>query len=408
MNLRNTIIVLCINLTASIQAEEISSAQESKDTGVLEFKGNKLSFYGMLRMDLIYADSKLDHNQFPFFAKREDKSLGDKENDEFIDMHPRLTRFGFDLSRDSIPMWEKAKLQGKFEIDWQNRATSETGGTESESRQLPRLRHAFLKVTDSEFTLLAGQTWDLIAPLFPSVNADSLMWNTGNLGDRRPQIRGGYTTALWGATKGQLDLALARTGAVDRKDLDANGARDGDDSGVPMIQMRVGLISLVENMLDLGIWGHQGWEETTNRIAGDDDFNSSSAGLDAKFTPAPEWIIMTEIWSGKNLSDIRGGVGQGINTTTGDEIMSKGGWVDVGYKIYKWYTLSAGFGSDNPDDGDLNTGGRESNKAFWIGNKFDLGGGFITGLEFIRWNTTFKNQDDGDANRFNLYLTYQF
>src|SRR3990172_5111417 len=56
----------------------------------LEVGGNKLSFYGFLRLDTIISDSRLNHNQYSMWARREDESFGDEENDEFIDIYPRL------------------------------------------------------------------------------------------------------------------------------------------------------------------------------------------------------------------------------------------------------------------------------------------------------------------------------
>jgi hypothetical protein len=374
----------------------------------LEISGNKVTFYGFLRLDTIYSDSRLNHNQYSMWARREDISLGDKVDDEFIDFYPRLTRFGLKVERDSIPLWSETKLSGNLEIDFQNRATSETEGLESESREVPRLRHAYLKVTNDDFSILGGQTWDVIAPLWPSVNADAMMWNSGNMGDRRPQLRFSYEPTVIDEVKLQFQMALARTGAVDRKDLDGNSVRDGDDSGKPMVQFRTGAASLFNKKLDIGIWGHRGWEETGTAVAGEDDFSTYSLGSDVRLNPIDRLIISAEWFTGKNLSDLRGGIGQGVNKTTGDEISAKGGWIDVAYKFTDWYTLSTGFGLDKPDEEDLNSGDREKNTAFWIGNKFNLGGGFSLGAEYIHWNTDYKDQEEGDDNRFDLYAMYSF
>jgi hypothetical protein len=54
----------------------------------------------------------------------------------------------------------------------------------SESRAVPRIRHAYGEMRWDEFSILFGQTWDVISPLLPTINDDSLMWNAGNLGDR--------------------------------------------------------------------------------------------------------------------------------------------------------------------------------------------------------------------------------
>ena len=94
---------------------------------------------------------------------------------------PRLTRLGIDWSGPQIAKLGNAKLIGKLETDFQN------GGTES--RQIIRIRHAYVRLDWERFSMLAGQTWDLVSPLFPTVNGDTLQWNAGNVGDRRPQLR---------------------------------------------------------------------------------------------------------------------------------------------------------------------------------------------------------------------------
>ena len=52
------------------------------------------------------------------------------------------------------------------------------------------LRHAYAEVKDDDFRLLAGQTWDVISPLFPSMLMYSVGWDAGDIGYRRAQVRG--------------------------------------------------------------------------------------------------------------------------------------------------------------------------------------------------------------------------
>jgi hypothetical protein len=99
-------------------------------------------------------------------------------------MHPRSTRFGVDYSGPKVPGLGDADLSGKLELDFEN------GG--SESRQIIRIRHAYLQLAKNDVSILAGQSWDVFSPLFPTVDNDTLLWNAGNLGDRRPQFRFSY------------------------------------------------------------------------------------------------------------------------------------------------------------------------------------------------------------------------
>lgn len=64
------------------------------------------------------------------------------------------------------------------------------GGSNSRSRL--RMRKAYVNLAWGDFAILAGQTTEVIAPLYATVNSDLAMWGAGNLGDRRPQIRFTY------------------------------------------------------------------------------------------------------------------------------------------------------------------------------------------------------------------------
>ena len=101
-----------------------------------------------------------------------------------------------------------------------------------------RIRHAWLAANAGPLRVLAGQTWDVVAPLFPTANGDTLMWNAGNLGDRRPQARASFA-------RGWLEAAIAATmtGAVEGRDFgpdtngdgapEPDGFPDGQDAAVP-------------------------------------------------------------------------------------------------------------------------------------------------------------------------------
>ncbi|MFN3467913.1 MAG: hypothetical protein ACK4WF_09480, partial [Candidatus Brocadiales bacterium] len=293
---------------------------------VVSLGDSELEFYGFLRTDTIYDDSKADRAQTPFFIRSEDprtsRPIGARKNDEQLSLHPRLTRFGMHLHGSEVPLLADAKLDGRLEIDFQN------GG--SESRQILRLRHGYLKLTKEDWHLLAGQTSDIISPLWPSANNDTLMWNAGNTGDRRPQIHLAYEPKLG---LGLLSLVggIGLTGAVSSKNLDAStmdDIRDGEDSGKPNVQFRVGYSSplwVKGQNASLGLWTFHGWEEPVTKFAGHRKFHSRIYGLDFVLPMLPTLLAKGEAWFGQDLDDVRGGIGQGINTSLGREVDSQGG-----------------------------------------------------------------------------------
>jgi hypothetical protein len=385
--------------------------------GPLNFEvgGNRISLYGILRMDAYYGTGRFNHNQFTYYAASTDPTVTPAVNDHrnWTDMTPRLSRLGVKVDRDSLPFWQSAKASGVLEFDFQNRATSEVSGLESESRELPRLRHAYIKLTSGGFYFLAGQTWDLISPLWPVANADGMMWNSGNLGDRRPQFRFGYDIPVSDEAVFNAAIALARTGAIDRKNLDAAGigdnTRDGDASARPMIQARVGLSKLFDKRMDWGVRGHHGWERTESSIAGRTHFYTQSVGADLKIKILDDLTFAGEIWFGKNLSDLRGGIDQGVNVATGREITARGGWAELIAQLAIPYSIAAGAGVDDPRNGTLTVATQRShNIAPYLWTRYDFGGGVTIGAEAIFWATDYLNVESGRANRYSLFVTYSF
>ena len=349
----------------------------------------KLQPYGFVRLDVIFDDSRLSHPQFPNYVQSEPAG-----SDGSLTIHPRLTRFGVKIAKQEVT--SNVNVSGQIEIDFQN------GG--SESRQTPRMRHGFATLHFENAELLLGQTWDLISPLYPAPNSDGLMWNAGNMGDRRPQLRATLTP-----NGGNLKLAgaLAMPNAVDRKDLDGNGGIpgfDGADAGIPLVE---GLIEVNTNGLRLGAWGHWGREKTATPVGGKTAFDTYSLGGHFRIPFGKAWI-QGEAFYGQNLSDLRGGIGQNVNTITGQEIQSKGGWAEIGIKATDTVTLTAGGTLDDPKDGHIPTGGRTLNHTLYGVYKYRPVSAFQIAAEYLYWKTEYNGSATGKANRIDLHATLYF
>jgi hypothetical protein len=297
----------------------------------------------------------------------------------------------------------KEQLSGKFEVDFEN------GG--SESRQIIRIRHGYLKMDwDHQVSILAGQTWDVVSPLFPTVNNDTLMWNAGNVGDRRPQFRMAWEPR---AGQGQWSFigAAGLMGAVDSQDLDNNGYRDGEESGLPNAQARVGYVHsswVKDQRASLGASVFYGWLNTSRAITDRTGFRSQLVNLDYTLPLSSRLSVRGEGWWGRNLSDVRGGAGQGINLTNGREIRARGGWAEVSLKISRYWSVHPGYTTDDPVDADIPDGGRTRNRAFYFGNRITPGGNFLFGIDYFRWRTDYRDFLPGINNRVNIFLQYNF
>ena len=261
--------------------------------------------------------------------------------------------------------------------------------------------------------MLFGQTNDVMGPLNPMINDDTLMWNAGNVGDRRPMFRAKWDEDLGGGERFVVAGALALTGAIDVKDLDANGVRDGEDSGLPGYQFRVGHVSrswVRDAFSDVGFYGFAGFEQIATPIAGRSKFTGRGLGVDWSVPLLKRVTLRGEAWYGQNLSDWRAGIGQGVNTITGEEIESRGGWAELQFEPFDWYRFAVGATIDDPVNRDLigNSSTRIQNQTMYVGNRFFLGGGLMVALNFEYWKTHHLGLAPGDAFRFKTVVIQNF
>lgn len=372
---------------AVVQRQSAGTAEE----------GPHLRAYGMLRLDMDIDTQRPNSPQTPLFITSSASGKGGS-----FAMHPRLTRFGVDLTGPRLNALGNAELSGKLETDFEN------GG--SESRQIIRIRHAYLKSAWKDVSLLAGQTWDVFSPLFPTVNNDTLMWTAGNLGDRRPQLRAAYEPKA-GKGRWSIASAIGLTGAVDGLDLDNNGYTDGVQSMRPNVQSRLGYsrpLWVPSQSFSLGGSMFYGWLEVARPIGGATVLPAQGYNADVSLPLASFLAFRGEGWWGRNMSDFRGGAGQGITSATGRIIRGRGGWGEFKLRINRYWSVAPGFTTDHPVKADLAAGSRTRNRAFYAGNRFTPGGKIEIGMDYLRWRTDYFGPAPGIDNRFNLFFQYGF
>lgn len=402
-------------LSLFVQAQE----PPPEDIRVITLGKSKLTFYGFLRLDALYDTHRPKHPQLVLWALSEDLPGADgaAAGNSDLTMHPRLTRLGMDFDGPTLADLGGAQLTGKLEVDFYNLLP---GGANSSpnAREFLRLRHAWLKLDWDAFSFLAGQREDVIALLAPTPNWDMVMWGAGNLGDRRPQVR---PELKWGGLTVTGEVGV--TTAVDGSNLDddpstpalENEFFDGEASGKPTVQGRVAydFELLVEKKRNsIGLWGHWAQEKLDIPLAVDGDrrFESTAVGCDFTLWFADWFWVKGEAFVGKNLDDVRGGIFQGVNTATGDEIDVVGGWIEAGFPVLPWWTPVFGMSMDDPDDTDLTAGtARDLNHIYYIANRFRFGA-LEVGLDWMHWNTEYRSGTINEAvdNRFNVFFAYYF
>ncbi len=348
--------------------------------------------YGILRLDIIGDSAPFNSPQSPITVSR--FQPGVNPSGEFS-LHPRLTRLGLDARSRLAP---EVTIDGKVEIDFQN------GGRES--RATPRMRHAYAELSWGAYRLLFGQTWQLVSRLIPMANADTLMWGVGNAGDRAPQLRISRLTHFDdGKGLFSLEAAAQMIGTVD------NAGQAGLNFGsLPAVQARAALQALLwtTEPFVLATSVHFATEHLNEKVVGQNQFQQVGVFGELVVPFYRKNGLRGEAFLGRNLSDVRGGIGQGINPVRDLEIRARGFWAELYSEPAKWLALGVGAGMDDPNDDDLEAGQATLNRAGWGVVHFRPFDHSRIGVEYLYWVTDYKEEPVRIAHRVNGHLQWEF
>ena len=367
--------------------------------------GLDIEIYGRLKLDAAYDTSRILNGNYAQWVESENTNRNDNQ-------------FNMTANESRIGMWiygpknETLKTSGRVEIDFYG------GGAENKSNLM--LRHAYMNLDwpQDKFSILAGQTSDVISPLYPNTLNYSVGWWAGNIGYRRPQIRLTKGYSLSKDTELKLEGALARTIGLSGSFTPGDA---GEDAGIPGFQGRASLTFpwLAYKPTTVGFSGHWAKEEyDTSATGANDKFDSYSLNLDVT-QPVNEWLTFKgEMFHGKNLSAFLGGIGQGvrnIGTTTSpiydEEIVSRGGWVAAELGPWGKWSFNLGFGIDDPQNDDLSAvanSNRQYNRMLFGNVIYSLDKNAQIGFELSQWRTEYKDQSDADAIRAQTSFIYKF
>jgi hypothetical protein len=220
--------------------------------------------------------------------------------------------------------------------------------------------------------------------------------------------------ALSGDVDLKLDGAIARSVGIGSSDEFDTPGDSGEDAGIPGFQARAGLTLpsfTGYKATNIGISGHWAKEEL-DRIGPprtENKFDSWSANLDLT-QPINSWLtIRGELFTGKNLNTYMGGIGQGINTTTNQEIGSTGGWAAATLGPWDKFSFNIGAGVDDVDSGDLTSGtSRERNRSIFGNVLYSINKKTQIGFELSQWCTDYKDGEQADSIRAQTVFVYNF
>jgi hypothetical protein len=384
----------------SVAAQSPQEQRGEAPQGLLSALKQRVTLYGFLRLDAAYDSARSDQGGFIDWVLPKDDQR--RTRGEFT-LDPRMTRLGL---RFNGSRWETigAHVTGRFETDFYG----SDFGQGNEKREKLRLRLAHLQITGPQWDVVAGQDWDLIAPLLPFPSEPNVLWFVGNLGDRRPQLRFSYHPRIAEGSRLFFQVALTRTIG---RDLDGDGEDDGEASAFPTVQGRLALersVTFSSTPFTLGIWSHYGEEFARTIPHGKHVFPTYSVGTDVLAPLSARLTFAGEVFWGENLDAVAGGIDQGINAERGKGIRAVGGWGEGQVVVNPAFSLAVGYGVDDPANRNLSVNGRSQNQVAYAASRFSLGGGVLLGMEYAYWRTDYKGVAGADLNRVHGYLQYEF
>jgi hypothetical protein len=361
-----------------------------------------LQFYGFVKVD---AASDTGHANPGNFVKWVDLEPLNQDDSQFS-LTANQTRLGLWLTSPDDP--DKSLLtKGRVEIDFYG------GGAENKPNPMLRLAYIDLHWRKSGWRFVAGQTFDVISPLFPSTINYSVQWWAGNVGYRRPQLRLSKDLAFTESSKLLLTGAITRNmGSTDSAFADVD---TGTDAGIPGLQGRLGwqMGKRQAGPVAVGISGHWAEEEFELDDAGNTErFDSWSANFDLKVPLTDKVMLQGEAYTGTNLAQYLGGIGQGVNIERGQEIGDTGGWISLDLGPYNRLAHHVGLTATDVDDDNLDPGQRSFNSSIFWNGVYSLTEHVRFALELSYWKTEYKVpdavQDSADSFRTQFAVIYRF
>ncbi len=390
MNNKVTAFVFTIFVFSSV-----AFAQEPVRVTYPVISNAEIVVYGRIQLDVIFDDSVSYPGPYALYGISEE-GVGNTDDNQFY-ITANSTRLGMMLMG---PEMGARRLTGLVEVDFQ-------GDPENNNPDL-LLRHAYLKYNwGNGWEIIAGQTWDVIAPLQPELLNWAPAWGWGNIGFWHPQLR----ISHWGnLVDAQFAISNPNEG-----DFDGGGIDDGEDAGYPNFQGRVGLH--FENDAAFGLYGHYGEQEIDTRPGGGNEryVDTWSGGIDVAF-PVTGWFFFTgEMFFGSNLDGYMGGILQGIQSyrkqgrIERDGYQSLGAWLNfaLGKEGGKVRSNLGGSFDDIPD-WKLEHGERTQNMVFWSNIFYEFYPSLTVGFEFWHMETLYWRVKKGEPNRWQLSLMYEF
>jgi hypothetical protein len=350
------------------------------------------TIYGHIKLDASFDSAETNNGNFACFVL----PYADDDEDSEFNMTAKQTRLGLKVAADDS---DDVKVSGLVEFDFY--------GGEVENKPHTVLRHAYLTMDFERFQILAGQTWDLISPLNPTTLNYTVLWMSGNIGYRRPQIR--FSSSMKLGEGAKVMMAASANRNLGRDD-------DGEDTAQPSFQGRLAFATdvLGGKPMVLGVSGVYGVETTDD----DTEYDRTGVAVDLTVPLGSMAELKGEYFTGKNLATHLGGIGQGIAEADparadDEEIETSGWWAQLAFHPVKAVSINFGAGMDDPElPDDAGADMKEKNTSYYGNVIWNVTPSAYIGAEYMMLETEYVGDEDEAAayedSRVQLSLGYKF
>jgi hypothetical protein len=356
--------------------------------------------YGYIKLDASFDSALTNDGNYVYYVE----PYADGEEESEFNMTAKQTRVGLKFNGGGT---EDIDLSGVIEFDFYG------GGTENKPN--PMLRKAYMVWKTEHMDILAGQTADVISPIVPTTLNYIVLWKSGDIGYRRPQIR--VTKAVQVGAGSELELQLAATrsmGAV---------LGGGEKTGTPSFQGRLAYgTDIMGYPAVIGVSGLMGKEEITyaDSLGNTTDFelDQSVVAVDVTLPLGQMLSLKGQYFTGKNLAHYLGGVGQGFalvpvedsRDSELEEIEASGWWAQLTLKPTKTWQFNVGAGVDDPEipDDDMAGNKYEKNTTYYGNALWSVAPSATIGAEYAMFETEYVGGEKYENSRVQLSFMYKF
>ncbi|MEA3385080.1 MAG: hypothetical protein U9Q89_01285 [Thermodesulfobacteriota bacterium] len=362
----------------ALTAEEVTALRNLKDLGNVWSKYN-MQLYGKVKVDFNYDTAEFTkYNDFVGAVAAESDYKNDSTN-----FNPRDTRIGFTASHK----WGEWSALGRIEMDFY--------GDNNGDNLIPRMRHGYIDIgyEKTGTSVVVGQDWVPVSQLNPSTIDFGIMTAAGNLWWRVPQI-----TVRQEFGDFQVLASMMKHRRTDTENEDR----------MPWILSRIQYSNEILGKGGLVALGG-GYRDADY---GQDSSNNTDRWLvcgEMKYVAGP-FTFKGELWTGDGIG--RNFLRYDLDMAEdGGPASAYGGWADLTYAVNDKTTMTAGYGFDNPDNGDIGdlTNDRRftRNEQYFINTWYSLSKPLKIGAEYIYIETE-RHEQIHSGNRFTVSMQYAF